>query len=127
MIEVMGSIAYCINNNFTNDPIETDIDQLIGQLQNLKANLNDRNKAYELLNPAVNHYKSSSNIYDRIRETVNEIESNAKKDKLYGYSLMSNIMKVVDDNFEGLTSWQEDIITMRVMDSLERKNVRFHV
>lgn len=56
MVRVMSDIEYCIINDFDKDIIKTDIEQLKTQLSNLQQKLDDREKAYKLINPAINYY-----------------------------------------------------------------------
>lgn len=57
MNRVLSDIEYGIANDVDNEIIETDIEQLIGQLNSLKISLNNREKAYKLINPAINYYE----------------------------------------------------------------------
>jgi len=57
MGRVLSDVEYCITNDVANDIIETDIIQLISQLKTLKDSLDNRKKAYKLLNPTVNYIK----------------------------------------------------------------------
>ncbi len=56
MIRVLSDVEYCLANDVDSKVIETDIEQLISQLGNLKQNLGDRKIAFRLINPATNYY-----------------------------------------------------------------------
>jgi len=60
----------------------------------------------------------SENIWKRIKDCSEYIES---KGYLYGHELTSELMKAVDEYFPNLSNEQENIITLRVIDVIERK------
>ena len=56
MNRVLSDVEYCIANDVDSEIIETDIEQLISQLKNLRTNLSDRKTSYKLINPTSNYY-----------------------------------------------------------------------
>lgn len=61
-------------------------------------------------------------VFTRIKYSINEIVKKVEESpKLYGYPLISLLFDTVEQNFKDYNSNQQDLILMRLIDSLERR------
>jgi hypothetical protein len=65
------------------------------------------------------------NIFRKITEATLLIEKDIIENKRYGYDIVNSLFDGVEKIFPNIPKRNEDIITMRICDKLEKKGISF--
>ena len=64
-------------------------------------------------------------IFEKITEATLLIEKDIKENERYGYGIIDSLFDGVEKIFPNIPERNENIITMRVWDNLEKKGISF--